>query len=169
MDESKIEFSGVQMGVPTGAEFTSFSSEIDFDRDDLAAGAVKVVIDLDSVTASYPVLAQVLRQEPWFNVAEFPRATFEATDVSALGEDSFEARGTLTLRGVTQPSSLTFSFLTYGPNPDKAGWAKAVMNGETTLQRTAFEVGQGEWGATDIVADEVTIKVHFSAERPIAP
>lgn len=168
-DASAIEFTGVQMGVPTRAQFSSFASEIDFDRDDLSASAVKVVIDLASVTASYPVLAQVLRQEPWFDVAEFPQATFEAHQFSSVGGDKYTAQGDLTLRGVTRPVTLTFVFQAYGPHPKKTGWARAVMDGEATVQRTDFGVGQGEWGSTSVVADEVKIAVHLSAERQIAP
>lgn len=168
-DASSIEFTGVQMGVPTQAAFATFTSKIEFDRDDLPSSAIKVVIDLASVSASYPVLAQVLRQEPWFNVAEFPEATFEASQFSSLGADKFAAQGSLTLRGVTQPVTFTFVFQTYGPHPDKAGWAMAVVDGEATVQRTDFGVGQGEWGSTSVVADEVKIAVHLSAERQIAP
>ena len=168
-DASTIEFTGVQMGVPTKAEFSSFASEIEFDRDDLSTSAVTVTIELDSVTASYPVLAEVLRQEPWFNVAEYPEAKFEAHRFSEIDNDTFAAEGSLTLRGVTQPVVFTFTFQTYGPHPEKAGWVLAILDGEATVQRTAFGVGQGEWGSTSVVADEVNILVHLSAEHQLAP
>ena len=168
-EESKVEFTGVQMGVPTRGEFTSLTSAIEFDRDDLAASSVRVVIDLNSVSTSYALVAKTLGQEPWFNIAQFPQATFEASEYRPLDDVRFEAHGTLTLRGVSRPISFTFEFKEYGPNPDKAGWVKAVMDGETTVQRTAFGVGQGEWGATNVVADDVVIKVHLSAERESAP
>ena len=168
-EESKVEFIGVQMGVPTRGEFTSFTSTIAFDRDNLAASSVTVVIDLGSITSPVPLVADILAQEPWFNTARFPHARFEAGAFRRLAGMRFEASGTLALRGVSQPISLTFEFTEYGPNPDKAGWDKAVMEGETTVRRTAFGVGHGEWGATNIVADDVVINVRLSAEQKSAP
>jgi polyisoprenoid-binding protein YceI len=168
-DGTKVEFTGVQMGVPTRAEFASVTAEIDFDPDNLSASSIKVVIDLDSVTTAYPVIAQTLRQEPWFDVANFPLATFEVNETKRLSDSRFEAHGALTLRGVKQPVIFTFELKEYGPNRDKPGWLKAVVEAESTVQRTAFDVGQGEWGATSVVADDVTIQVQLSAERPITP
>ena len=167
--ESKVEFTGVQMGVPTGGEFSSFTSAIAFDRDDLAASSVRVVIELDSMATPLPLVAQILAQEPWFDIANFPQAVFEAGEFQQLSESGFAARGTLTLRGVTQPVSFTFAFTEYGADPARDGWLKVVMEGETVVQRTAFGIGQGEWGAIDIVADDVTVKVRLAAETQAAP
>jgi polyisoprenoid-binding protein YceI len=164
-DESRVEFSGNQMGVPTTGEFQSFTSEIDFDIAALTESTVSVVIDVTSVTAPYPVLAQVLKQEPWFNVADFPNATITISNISKVEDDQFNAAGTLTLRGITQPLDFAFSFTAFGPDPDRAGWSRAVMTGETTVQRTTFGVGQGEWGDTSIVADDVIIRVQLTAEQ----
>jgi len=164
-EESRVEFSGTQMGVPTSGEFQSFTSEIDFDIAALTESTVSVVIDLTSVTTPYPVLAQVLKQEPWFNVADFPDATIMINNISKAEDNQFSAAGTLTLRGITQPLEFAFSFTTFGPDPDRAGWFRAVMMGETTVQRTAFGVGQGEWGDTSIVADDVIIRVQLTAEQ----
>ena len=101
-EESRVEFSGNQMGVSTTGEFQSFTSEIDFDIGALTESTVSVVIDVTSVTAPYPILAQVLKQKPWFNVARFPSATITINNISKVENDQFRAAGTLTLRGMVQ-------------------------------------------------------------------
>jgi polyisoprenoid-binding protein YceI len=167
--ESRIEFAGVQMGVPTGGEFNSFAADIAFDRDDLAASEVRVVIELDSMATPLPLIAQILAQEPWFDIANHPQAIFAAGEFERLDDSHYLARGTLTLRGVTQPVAVAFEFSAYGPDPEREGWLKAALTGEAVVQRTAFGIGQGEWGATDIVADDVTVTLRLVAETKAAP
>lgn len=42
---------------------------------------------------------------------------------------------------------------------------KPRMSGVTTLDRTAFGVGQGEWQATDQIPAQVTVSVQLTATR----
>ena len=163
--DSKIEFAGKQMGVPTGGSFGAFSADIVFDKSAPADGRVRVVIDLESVNASYPVLAQVLRTEPWFNVAAHPEAIFESNTITATDSGAFAAEGTLSLRGIRQPVRFDFSFEHYGPDPDAGSSTLAIMTGGMTVLRTAFGVGQGEWGDVSIVDDAVEITVRFVARQ----
>lgn len=163
-EESGIEFSGKQMGVPTSGSFTTFEAEIEFDRDAPSDGHVGVDIDVASVTAPYPVLAQVLKTEPWFNAEAHPIARFESSTISGDGNGGFIANGELTLRGITQRVTLAFTFDAYGADPARPAQLLAVMTGQTTVQRTAFGVGQGEWGDISIVDDDVTIQIRLRAE-----
>ena len=167
--ESKVEFAGMQMGVPTGGEFTAFASTISFDRGNLLDSSVRVVIDLDSIATPLPLIAQILTQEPWFDVANHPQGIFETREFIQLSYMQFEVRGLLTLRGVTQPVSFSFEFTTFGDDPERDGWLKAILLGEATVQRTAIGIGQGEWGATNIVADDVTVTVRLAAEKQTGP
>ena len=167
--ESKLEFAGLQMGVPTGGEFTAFTSTIAFDRDNLSASSVRVVIDLGSIATPLPLIAQILVQEPWFDIANHPQGIFEAGEFRQVTDMHYEANGMLTLRGVTLPVSFSFEFASYGKDPEQQGWLKAILLGEATMQRTAFGIGKGEWGATNIVADDVTVTVRLTAKKQIMP
>jgi len=42
---------------------------------------------------------------------------------------------------------------------------KACVRGVTTLDRTAFGVGQGEWASTDQIPAKVTVAVDLRARR----
>ena len=169
MAESQVEFTGVQMGIPISGEFTAFTSTIAFDRDNILAGWVRVAIDLESLSTPLPLIAQILVQEPWFDIANHPRGIFEAREFSQVTDMHYLAKGSLTLRGVTQPVTFAFKFISYGKDPGRHGWLKAVLLGEATVQRTAFGIGQGEWGATNIVSDDVTVNVYLSAKKQLAP
>jgi polyisoprenoid-binding protein YceI len=67
------------------------------------------------------------------------------------------AHGKLTLRGVTKPADLPFRL--------KIDGDKARMSGVTSLDRTAFGVGQGEWKATDQIPAKVKVSVQIAATR----
>ncbi len=164
-EASSIEYAYSWSGVAAGGGFESFSADIDFDKEDLSGSSVHVVIQMSSVTAAYSQVPTELVKPEWFDVDQFPEAVFESNSFSAADDGSFVADGTLTMRGVTQPSQLTFNFDTYGPIPGKPGALQAVMSGETTLSRTAFGIGQGSWSATDTLADEVTVTVNVTAEQ----
>ena len=51
------------------------------------------------------------------------------------------------------------------PSTLKFDGDKARLRGVTTLDRTAFGVGQGEWQATDQIPAQVTVSVALTATR----
>jgi len=77
-----------------------------------------------------------------------------------VGDNRYQAKGNLTIRDKTQPVTLNFSEV-----ESPKGTAKA--EGDTTVSRLKFGVGQGEWSSTDEVKDNV--KVHFTLTALQAP
>ncbi|PZQ40124.1 MAG: cytochrome B, partial [Phenylobacterium zucineum] len=73
------------------------------------------------------------------------------------GEGKFVADGTLDLRGVKKPLSLPFTLKIDGDT--------ATARGVTTLDRTTFGVGQGEWASTDEIAAKVKVSFNLTAKR----
>ncbi len=58
-----------------------------------------------------------LRSADFFNVAEFPRMTFKASDVKFNGDNPTEVTGELTLLGVTKPLTLKIERWVCKDNP----------------------------------------------------
>ncbi len=165
-EASSIDYAYTWSGVAAGGDFGAFEADIDFDKADLENSSVRVVIDMSSVSAAYNQVPTELVKPDWFDVAQYPQAVFESTSFTEKDDGSFVAKGILTMRGVAHPSELVFRFDSYGPVPDKPNTLLAVMQGETTISRTAYGVGQGSWAATDTLADEVVVKVKVTAEKP---
>jgi polyisoprenoid-binding protein YceI len=42
---------------------------------------------------------------------------------------------------------------------------RAEVSGVTTLDRTTFGVGQGEWASTDQIPAKVTVRIVLAAQR----
>jgi polyisoprenoid-binding protein YceI len=155
-DKSSLTFTATQNGAPTTGTFKTFSGDISFDPTQLSASHIKVIVDLASVSDAYNTLADTLKTAPWFNTAAFPKATFVSSSITKTGDKTFSAQGNLTLRDKTMPITLNFTQEEYSPT-------KAVMKGTTTVKRTQFGVGQGEWADTKAVKDEVTVDFTVTA------
>ena len=74
-----------------------------------------------------------------------------------MGNDQFAADGTLELRGVSKPVTLTFSW--------KPG-TQPVLTGKATVKRLDFGVGGGDWADTKTIPDDTAIStiVKFDAK-----
>ena len=157
-NESELTFTGTQNGAPVTGSFKQFTGTILFDPNDLKNSSIDIVVDINSVITSYAELKDTLLTSDWFNAKNFPKAEFKSTQIDKLNDKEFEAKGILTIRDKSQPVVLTFTESEPGPN-------KAVASGSTSIKRTAFGVGQGEWAGTDQVKDDVKINFKVIATK----
>lgn len=152
-DKSQVAFVSRQMGVPVEGQFGRFSATLAFDPARPEAGRTSIDIDLASIDAGSAEANEEVIGKNWFNTKLHPTARFTSTAVKALGGGRFEVRGPLTLKGRTQEVAAPFSF--------KADGANGVFEGVFTLKRLDYAIGEGAWGDTDTVANEVQIKFRF--------
>jgi polyisoprenoid-binding protein YceI len=162
--QSKITFTGRQMGVPSKGRFKTFSAKVRFDPANLAASAVDVVIDPASADTGNPDMDTELRRPNWFAVERFREARFVTTALRAKGGGDFEAAARLTIRDVTQEVVMPFK-LDIGDDSADPGQLLARASGDVTISRTKYGIGQAEWSDTNIVGDEVGIHIDVVARR----
>jgi polyisoprenoid-binding protein YceI len=148
--QSRISFVGTQMGVPTEGVFKKFSATIEFDPSKPESAKVEVRVDLSSVDLGNRDFTDEVKSRNWFNVTEFPAATFVSTGVKVLGDGRYEASGRLTIKGRTRDVRLPFTV--------KQGGGGRRFEGALTLVRSVFGVGVGEWADPSVVADEVQVR-----------
>jgi polyisoprenoid-binding protein YceI len=165
---STLEFQFVQAGAKTTGRFTKFIANVDFDPANAAAGKIDVAIDMGSADTRDKERDDTLKTKDLFDTSSFLRATWVATQVVPQG-NGWEARGKLSLRGVTKEVPITFTF---EPGAE-AGQPVATMKGSGTVQRLAFGVGQGEWKSTEWINDEVQVLFNLRltprAAKPAIP
>lgn len=156
-EQSSITFSATQVGQSFTGKFKTFEAQIQFDPADLASAHVFATIDMRSVDANDGQRNAALPTPDWFASKSFPAATFEAKSFTAIDAGKYEARGTLTIRGIAKEVLLPFSLDIEGD--------KASMHGEAEIIRTDFGVGQGQWQSGQWVGLEVKIIVEIAATR----
>lgn len=159
MDEtaSRLEFTATQTGKAFSGSFEEFDASIVFDPDNLETATISVVIKTASARTGDRQRDGALPTNDWFAAKAFPEATFSADEVVRVGEGRYEARGALTIRGTSRPLSLPFTLAIEGD--------RAVADGETTLVRTDFGIGQGEFATDEWVGFDVSVAFHLEATR----
>ncbi len=153
--KSKVGFSGTQTGAKFEGQFSRYNADISFDPDHLDTSKISVTIDLATAATGDTQRDTALPAKEWLDVAEFPQATFVSSDIRKVGDNSYEADGNLTLRGVTRPLTLPFTLQING--------ATAHATGHAGLTRDAFGVGQGPWATGQWVALEVGVDIDLTA------
>ena len=154
---STLGFATAWGGSAIEGRFDRWTADILFSPEALDKSKVSVSIDLASAVSGDSQRDESMQGADWFDVASHAKATFTASRFEKTGENRYVAYGTLTLRGVSKPQRLPFTLKIEGD--------KARVSGVTTLDRTAFGVGQGEWKSTDQIPAEVKVSVNLTATR----
>lgn len=154
LDASKSQVGIVfkQMNVPVDAKFKKFSASIDYNEAKPESSKAAVEIDLASFDLGDPEYNKEVLKKEWFNTAQFPKANFVSSTMQAVGAGKLNVKGKLTIKGKTVDVSFPLSVKKEGANQ--------VFDGSLPIKRLAFNIGEGEWKDTGMVADEVVIKFH---------
>ena len=74
--------------------------------------------------------------------------------MKSLGGGKFEARGPLAIKGVSQEIVAPFTLT------EAAG--VRTVDGQFSLKRLQYKIGEGPWADTETVADEVVVRFRFT-------
>lgn len=168
-DKSSIEWTALYSGKSMGGSFRLFTSEIVFDPEHLDQAHVSVQIDTAAVISDDTDAQQTLPTAEWFNSTAFPKAVFEAKTFRPLGEEKYEADGTLTIAGKSNPVTLPFSVHFYDDNSTLPAMRFAQVAAEVTIKRSEYGLNKGDWSKTDVLADEVKVTINLKAKQAGEP
>lgn len=152
-DTSKIEFDASKVTGSHHGSLEKFAGTIEY-AGQPEKSKVKITIETSSVTTDTPDLTKHLKTADFFDVAKFPEATFESTEIKPGGEKgaSHTVTGNLQLHGVTK--SITFPATI------------AVKPGEISVEST-FSINRKNFGinyagaADNLIRDEVVLTLHI--------
>lgn len=149
---SSLGFTGSYQGETFTGSFTKFNSNIRFDPAALAQSRFDVRITLTSANTKNAERDEMLLGSEFFNTPSQPEARYVASKFRALGNNRFVADGVLSLRGVSKPVPLTFTW-TPGVKPQLSGSAK--------VQRLDFKVGTGDWDDLELIPNAVIVNTRL--------
>jgi polyisoprenoid-binding protein YceI len=151
-DPAKSTVSAVfkQMNVPVEAPFKKFTAQIDYDPAKPQTAKANVEIDIPSFDLGEADYNKEVQKKEWFNGAQFPKASFTSTAIRPAAGGKLDVSGKLTIKGKTADVSFPLTVKKEGANQ--------VFEGTLPIKRLAFNIGEGEWKDTSMVADEVLIK-----------
>jgi polyisoprenoid-binding protein YceI len=146
-----------QMNVPVESNFKRFTAQIDYDAAHPEKASARVDIDTASFDMGQADYNKEIAKKEWFNSAQFPKASFVSSSIRPAGAGKLAVTGKLTIKGKTLDVSFPLSVKPEG--------GKQVFEGQLPIKRLAFNVGEGEWQDTSMVADEVVIKFRVAAAQ----
>lgn len=146
---STLTFSARFEGAEAPGAFQRFNVRLEPGPDGPAGGRLRVEIDVTSADMFSADINEAIAESEWFNLDQYPSATFESAGITWLGENRFEARGPLQLKGVAQTVTVPFEWRSSGNS--------ASMTGRLALRRGDFGIGSGDWADDDSIGQSVEI------------
>jgi polyisoprenoid-binding protein YceI len=145
--------------------FNDFEGSGYLDGDNPANSRVSVRIQAASIDTRNEQRDAHLRSNDFFDMQTYPEITFESTRVQQLDDTTFQLTGHLTIKGVTKPVTVDFTF--EGAATDPFGNERIGFEGSTVINRKDWGVN---WNATleaggVLVSDKVTLEFEISAVK----
>ncbi len=156
-DPAKSSVSAVfkQMNVPVESAFKKFSAAIDYDAAKPELAKASVEIDTASLDVGDADMNKEVAKKDWFNAAQFPKATFVSSSIKPAAAGKLNVSGKLTIKGKSTDVSFALTV--------KSEAGKQVFEGTLPIKRLTYNIGEGEWKDTSMVADDVLIKFRVTA------
>ena len=143
--------------------FNEFTGTAQIDGDNPAASHVQVTIKAASIDTRNGDRDNHLRSNDFLAMDEHPEISFSSTDITRTGDDEFDVTGDLTVRGVTKPVTVPFTY--EGTAQDPFGNTRIGLEGSVAINRKDYGV---TWNAAletggVLVSDKVTLEFEISA------
>jgi polyisoprenoid-binding protein YceI len=151
--KSHIRFVTKQMNVPVEGRFRKFDATVAFDPKKPEATKAEFEVELASIDLGAPDGEAEAQRPLWFNTQAYPKAKFVASSVKPTGPGKYEASGALTIKGITHTITTPFTLT------EAAGLR--TVEGQFTLKRLQFRIGEKQWADTETVADEIAVRYKF--------
>ena len=159
---SGVDFSVLHMSLSqVRGHFGNIGGMIVMNEGDITKSTINVTIDTTTVDTGVAPRDADLKSDHFFDVAQFPVATFVSTSISKSGS-SLAVSGNLTLHGVTKPVVLQVE----GPKGPVTGMDKKQHLGfsaTTTIKRTDFGIAT-KYPST-MVGDEVPLTIDLDVVK----
>lgn len=154
--ESMVAFTGAKVtGIHEG-KFPAFRGSMRVPNNDISQAQVKIVIETDSVVTDNPKLTGHLKSPDFFDVKQFPKASFVSTKIAQNEGAKYTVTGNLTLHGVTKQISF--------PATIAQSNGRFVTTAEFGINRKDFGImypGRPD----DLIKDEVLMRLNIIAQR----
>lgn len=151
--ESEVSFIADVTGEQTPGLFTQSSVEALIDETNPANSSITARVQTESLSSENAQVEGSLPDAEWFDVANFPEALFQSTNVEAGTDGSLLVTGNLTIKNTTTEISFPMTLTTEEE--------KRVARGEFTIDRSDYSIGMESQNNDDYVGFDVIIKFRF--------
>ncbi len=142
------------------ARFDKVEATLNFNSGSPEQSGLDVTVYPNSIDANNAKLEEELRGDKFFNVIQFPRATFQSTKIERTGPTSGKVTGDFTLLGVTHQLTLDVNLVGGGTRPmDNKKVIGFTATG--TFKRSDF----GLSNLLPLVGDDVMLEIETEFDK----
>jgi len=145
--------------------FTDYRGTVRFDPDNLEDSEMSFEIKVKSVDTGIGKRDRHLRSSDFFNASKYPLITFASRRITRTGADLYTVEGTLTIKDVSSDLAWQFTYEGMRESPFSSDIEVAGMNGQLTLDRLDYNVGDGSYYKMGGVGKDVDILVTIELLR----
>ncbi|MEP2024038.1 MAG: YceI family protein [Reichenbachiella sp.] len=158
---SSIQFEVSHMTISTvTGKFTDFSCELESKKNSFDGAKVEAKVKVESVSTENLTRDKHLREDDFFNAAQFPQMSFVSESFKKKDGDTYEVTGTLTIRDVSKKITFpaTFSGMINMGNRTISGFKAAF-----TINRFDYELKWDDTLDTGslVVGEDVDVKLNL--------
>ena len=134
--------------------FTGLEATINFDEKNLSTSSITASIDAKTVSTGISLRNSDLRnKEEWLNTDKYPRISFKSKKIEK-NDKGFRAMGDMTIKGVTKPAEIPFTFT----GKDASG----LFQGQLTIKREDYNLGKPGGSVGDVITITLSVPVKNS-------
>jgi polyisoprenoid-binding protein YceI len=137
--------------------FTDFKGTFVFDPNNLQESEIFFEIKVKSVDTGISKRDRHLLSEDFLNASKYPLITFTSNSITKAGGNTYDVAGKLTIKGVSTELILPLTYEGMKDHPLSPGMELAGFNGRLTLDRLAYQVGNGKYYKMGAVGKDVDI------------
>lgn len=140
-------------------KFKDFDGTFYFDPNNLEESAMQFSVNVASVDTDNTKRDNHLLSKDFFNAKDFTQMQFTSEKIEKIDDKNFVVKGNLTIKDITKPISLPLKITGQMEHPMMKGTTILGLAISTTIDRTDFGVGTGDWAATMVVGNKVKITI----------
>lgn len=153
---SSVDFSILHMSLSkVHGHFGNITGTVVWNDADISKSTVNVTIDATTIDTGVSARDNDLKSANFFDVAQYPTATFVSTNVARNGKN-LTISGNLTVHGITKPVVLQVEG-PVGPVQGMGNKMHAGFSASTMLSRSAFNLGSKYPAA--VIGDEANLTI----------
>lgn len=146
-------------------KFKEYDGTIHFDPKNLDGSKAEFSVAINSVDTDDKKRDSHLQSKDFFDSKTYPKMTFKSTKFKKKSEKEYAIYGELTVKDITKNVILPMKITGEMEHPMMKGTIILGVEIETTIDRTDYGVGTGDWAATMVVGDEVKIQIPMELNR----
>lgn len=153
-----IQFTANYDDVAFNGVFKKYTSTISINPQQIESSYIHSTIDVTSIDTNSHDRDQALAESDWFYFSNFPHATFNSTNISALEHNHYSVTGILKIRDREKQITFPLEWRIIDDN-------HAHANAQFDLDRRDFNIGLGEWAEDETIGFNVSVVISIDYER----